>query len=226
MFRFDASNTPRRSFLGRLTGGAAALLAGSTGIAAAAETAGALVAPSDEFLTKLHGQYRQFFDAVEFAEGFPVYYAFNWAKTMKETYKVPNSEVTAVIGLRHKSIAPAFNDMIWSKYKLGQFFKIDDPKTKAPSVRNFLNSEADVLFPGSSVSKQVADGAVVTVCNLATTIFSGIVADAAGIKMKHEDVYKEWAANMLPGTYLVPSGVLAVHRAQKAGNCSYCFAAA
>jgi hypothetical protein len=226
MFRFDASNTPRRSFLGRLTGGAAALLAGSTGIAAAAETAGALVAPSDEFLTKLHGQYRQFFDAVEFAEGFPVYYAFNWAKTMKETYKVPNSEVTAVIGLRHKSIAPAFNDTIWSKYKLGQFFKIDDPKTKAPSVRNFLNNEADVLFPGSSVSKQVADGAVVTVCNLATTIFSGMVADAAGLKMKHEDAYKEWAANMLPGAYLVPSGVLAVHRAQKAGNCSYCFAAA
>jgi hypothetical protein len=91
-----------------------------------------------------------------------------------------------------------------------------------------MNSEApgDVVFPGSSMGKQVADGAVITVCNLATTIFSGLAMTAAGLKMKPEEAYNEWTANLLPGAYLVPSGVLAVHRAQKAGNCSYCFGAA
>jgi hypothetical protein len=229
MFEFDPSppRSPRRSFLGRMAGGAAVLLAGRASVASAESllpTSG--LAVEDEWIAKIHGQYRQFFDAVSFNDGFPEYFAFNWWKTMKDTYKASNADVCPVIGLRHFAIGPAFKDVIWSKYKLGEFFKVNDPKTKAPSVRNFMNSEAagDLMFPGASISEQVKNGAVVTVCNLATTVLSGMVANAAGLKMKPEEAYKEWTANMLPGTYLVPSGVLAVHRAQKAGNCSYCYA--
>jgi hypothetical protein len=180
----------------------------------------------DEWLQKLHGQYRQFFDATSFNDAFPLIFAYNWAVTMRYTYKVASSEVTPVVGLRHMGIAPAFNDAIWKKYKFGEFFKINDPKTRLPATRNFANSAAagDLNFPGAALSELVKNGAVVTVCNLATTILSGMVANAAGLNVKPEDAYKEWAANMLPGTYLVPSGVLAVHRAQKAGNCTYCFA--
>jgi len=210
-----------------MVGGAAVLLAGRASIAGAEPARAASTLPADdEWLKKLHGQYRQFFDAVTFNDGFAEYFAINWVKTMKDTYKVPDSEVCPVIGLRHFAIGPAFNDVIWQKYKLGEFFKINDPKTKAPSTRNFMNSEAagDLMFPGASISEKVKNGAVVTVCNLATTVLSGMVATAAGLKMTPQEAYKEWTANMLPGTYLVPSGVLAVHRAQKAGNCSYCYA--
>jgi intracellular sulfur oxidation DsrE/DsrF family protein len=42
--------------------------------------------------------------------------------------------------------------------------------------------------------------------------------------MTPADAHKEWAANLLPGAYLVPSGVLAVHRAQNPGKCTYCAA--
>ena len=228
MLPFDPSTSPRRSFLGRLAGGAAALVAGGATVAAA-EPPNADWAPlavDDEWLAKLHGQYRQFFDATSYNDGFPMYYAFNWAKTMKDTYKASNADVCVVIGLRHMGIGPAFKDTIWQKYKFGEFFKINDPKTKALSLRNFMNSEAtgDLMFAGSSVGEQVKNGAVVTVCNLATTVLSGMAAKAAGLTVKPEDAYKEWAANLLPGCYLVPSGVLAVHRAQKAGNCSYCYA--
>jgi hypothetical protein len=229
MFGFDSSASPRRSFLGRLAGGAAALLAGGSAAAAAEPRmfGSALeLADDDEWLKKLHGQYRQYFDATEYDNGFPLYYAFNWGKTMKETYKLSNSEVCAVIGLRHFAIGPAFNDALWQKYKLGEFFKINDPQTKTASMRNFLNSEAkgDLMFAGSSIAEQVKNGAVVTVCNLATTILSGMTAQAAGLTIKPEEAYAEWKAALLPGTYLVPSGVLAVHRAQKVGNCTYCFA--
>jgi hypothetical protein len=227
MFDIDSSSAPRRSFLGRLAGGAAALLAGGVSVAAAApRIAAEPFALEDEWLQKLHGQYRQFFDATSFNDAFPLIFAYNWAVTMRYTYKVQNPEVTPVVGLRHQGIAPAFNDAIWKKYKLGEFFKITDPKTKLPATRNFANSAAagDLHFPGAAVSELVKNGAVVTVCNLATTIMSGMAATAAGLNMKSEDAYKEWTANMLPGTYLVPSGVLAVHRAQKVGNCSYCFA--
>lgn len=219
---------PRRSFLGQLAGGAAAVLAGA-GAAAAAPVLGddgTFAQADEEWLKKVHGTYRQYFDATEFNGGFPEYYAFNWAKTMKDTYKVGNAEVCAVIGLRHMGIGPAFKDSLWAKYKLGAFFKVDDPKSKMASVRNFMNSEAqgDIMFPGSSIAAQVQNGAVVTVCNLATTILSGMAATAAGLTIKPEDAYAEWKAALLPGCYLVPSGVLAVHRAQKAGNCTYCYA--
>jgi len=226
MFSFDSA-TPRRSFLGRLAGSAAVLLAGGPAVAAAATRSGeSLATLDDEWLAKLHGQYRQFFDATDFNDGFPVYYAYNWWKTMKDTYKASNADITAVIGLRHFGIAPGFNDNIWKKYKLGEFFKINDPKTKAPSVRNFMNSEAqgDLMFAGASIAEQVKNGAVVTVCNLATTIISQKAAEAAGLKMTPADAHKEWAANLLPGAYLVPSGVLAVHRAQNPGKCTYCAA--
>jgi hypothetical protein len=222
----DPSLSPRRSFLGRLAGGAAALLAGSSGLAVAAtpRRGSTLLAVEDEWLSKLRGTHRQFFDATEFNNGFPQYYAFNWWQTMKDTYKLQNSDITAVIGLRHFGIGPAFKDNIWQKYKLGEFFKVNDPKSKAPSVRNFMNSEAqgDIMFPGSSIDRQVANGAVVTVCNLATLVVSDFAAKAAGLNMKAADAYEEWKANMVAGTYLVPSGVLAVNRAQAVGKCTYC----
>ena len=67
----------------------------------------------------------------------------------------------------------------------------------------------------------LAKGALFGVCNVAITIYSGVVAktmslDAAAVK-------QDWIANLLPGVQVVPSGVLAVSRAQEKG-CGYCFA--
>ena len=224
---------PRRQFLGQVAAGSAALLASASSIACAApapagdqKPADAAASPADaEWLGKLHGSYRQLFDITEWNSGFPLAYAFNWAKSVRETYNVGNDDVCAAIGLRHMGIGPAFSDAIWAKYKLGEFFKINDPKTKAPSVRNFayLETEGDMQFPGSSIGKQLEAGAVVSVCNLATTVLSGFTAQAAGLKISAADAYAEWKAALQPGCHLVPTGVLAVHRFQNPGKCTYCY---
>ncbi|MFN8582247.1 MAG: hypothetical protein U0163_14895 [Gemmatimonadaceae bacterium] len=214
---------PRRGFLARVSAAIAAAAAGSAAFSRPAGAASPVVA-DDKWLQALHGDHRQYFDAVAIASGFPLVYAMTWANTMKATYNLTNDQVCAVIGLRHFGIGPAFNDEIWAKYKLGAFFKVEDPKTKAPSTRNIFNSTApgDLRFPGSDVGTQVKNGAVVVVCNVATTVLSGIVAQAAGLSMTPADAYKEWSAGLLPGAMLVPSGVLAVHRAQAVGKCTYC----
>ncbi|MFN8572941.1 MAG: hypothetical protein U0132_12910 [Gemmatimonadaceae bacterium] len=216
---------PRRGFLARLTGAIAAVAAGSATTPRSAFAESPVVA-DDRWLQAIHGDHRQYFDAVSVAGGFPLVYALSWANTMKATYNLTNDQLCAVIGLRHMGIAPAFNDAIWEKYKLGQFFKVDDPKTKQPSTRNIFNSTApgDLRFPGSDVGSQMKNGAVVVACNLATTVLSGIAANAAGLSMAPEAAYKEWAAGLVPGVMLVPSGVLAVHRAQAVGKCTYCAA--
>lgn len=227
------SEPRRREFLGHLAAGGAVLLAGSSiacaessaDVPAAAAAAGA-AQEGEEWLTKLHGQYRQYFDATHWNDGAGPLYAANWASSMKETFGVGNNDVCAVIGFRHFAIAPAFPDAIWQKYQLGKFFSINDPKTKRPSVRNFAYNatEGDFPLPGIGLSDQIANGAVVVVCNLATTVLSGMAAQAAGLQMSASEAYEEWKAALMPGCYLAPTGVLAVHRAQSAGNCTYCFA--
>ena len=220
----------RREFLGRMAAGSAALLVTGAGVACAApppQTADAgMLAGDGEWLSKLHGTHRQYFDVTSWNDGFGQLYALNWTKTMKETYGVGNDDLCAVVGLRHFGIAPAFSDSIWEKYKLGEFFKINDPKTKQPSVRNFAyhETEGDFMFPDAGLGRLIPDGAVVTVCNLATTAVSGMSAGAAGLSMTPEAAYEEWTANLLPGCYVAPSGVLAVSRAQTAGQCTYCYA--
>jgi hypothetical protein len=226
----ESSPSERREFLGRVAVGSAGLLvAGAASACAAAPpqatTAGTL--PGDgEWLSKLHGAHRQYFDVVSWNGGFGQIYALNWSKTMKEAYGLTDSDLTPVIGLRHFGIAPAFNDMIWEKYKLGAFFTINDPKTKQPSVRNFAYDETDgdFMLPGAGLAKQIPTGTVVTVCNLATTALSGMTASAAGLSITPAEAYEEWKANLKPGCYLAPSGVLAVNRAQEVGGCTYCFA--
>ena len=132
-------------------------------------------------------------------------------------------DITAVIGLRHFSIPLAFNNDVWAKYKLGEFFKITDSATKAPAVRNpyAYAKEGELMFPGMALEKLQARGAVVTVCNVALTVLSGVTAQAAGLPK--DTAMQDWLLGMFPGVFVVPSGVLAVNRAQKKG-CTYCYA--
>jgi hypothetical protein len=225
----ESTLSERREFLGRVAAGSATLLLAGTATACAATpqatTAGTL--PGDgEWLSRLHGAHRQYFDVTSWNEGFGQLYALNWTKTMKEAYGLADDQVCPVIGLRHFGIAPAYSDMIWEKYKLGAFFTINDPKTNVASVRNFAydETEGDFMFPGASLGNQIPTGAIVTVCNLATTALSGMTASAAGLSITPAEAYEEWAANLKPGCYMAPSGVLAVNRAQAVGGCSYCYA--
>ena len=218
--------SPRREFLGQLTAGALGL----TGVGIGATDALALpssqgVDTADAWVNKLKGKHRQYFDAITVDGGFSLGYAMNWLDTMKSTYKVSDSDLSAVVGWRHFSIPLAYKDEVWAKYKLGEFAKITDPVTKQPATRNiFYNSKAgDIIFPGMAIEKLQARGVTFVVCNVAHTVLSGMMGKGQG--MTAEAAAAEWAAGLLPGMILVPSGVLAVNVAQQKGKCTYCNAA-
>jgi hypothetical protein len=227
------ADTPRRSFLARL--GALMAVGATTGRVAQAqppevETDEELAAilpfqGEEKWLTSLHGSRRQVFDAVSINEGFGLRFTNTWIRTMRDAYQLPAEDVSALIVMRHGGIAPAFNDAVWEKYKLGALFNVQDPKTSAPALRNLYNStaEGDWSLPSAAVSRLVEAGTVVAVCNVATQVYAGRAARAAGLTISGQDAYREWAAGLLPGCHLAPSGVLAVHRAQAAGNCTYCY---
>jgi len=219
------SSTHRRGFLGRLGAGTLAMM-GIAAIDPHTLEAEAMLSPGmgvDDWLNGITGTYRQFFDAVSVNEGFPFSFAMTFMNTIGETYKVPDKDITAVVGLRHFAIPLAFNDSIWAKYKLGEMLKINDPVTKAPALRNpyAYAKEGELLFPGMAFEKIQARGAMFTVCNVALTVLSGLAAPQAGLSK--EAAKADWLAGMFKGVNVVPSGVFAVNRAQKKG-CTYCFA--
>lgn len=223
------SNNPsdRRAFLTTLAAGSAAVAAGALAlphVAKASPAEGVDGANVDEaWLAKLTGKHKQFFDAVSVNDGFPMGFAMNFLNMYNDAYKIPDANLSAVVGLRHFSIPLGFTDDIWKRYKLGEFTKVMDPATKAPATRNiyYKAHDGELMMSGMAIDKLQARGVGFTVCNMALTILSGLMASNAGVTA--DVAKKEWTAALIPGMALVPAGVIAVNRAQEKG-CAYCFA--
>ena len=229
MLDLNSLTTHRRGFLGRLAAGAAALGLGGlvAPIEAAAERRVAPRAPAnpefEAWLNKIMGKHKMVYDVPEPNDGF----AFAWARvflnTTNETYGTTDADNKVVIVLRHSGIPYAMESAMWSKYKLGEAFKITDPATKAPAVRHPLLhlKPGDVPIPGMGTDELLAKGVLIGVCNVALTFNSMRLAKDMG--MQADAIRKDWVANLIPGVLVVPSGVIAINRAQEKG-CAYCFA--
>jgi len=219
--------THRRGFLGRLAAGAAALgLGGVVSPLRAAQPRSQEVSANPEFeawLNKITGKHKMIFDVPEPNKGF----AFAWARvflnTTNEAYGTTDAENSVVVVLRHSGIPFAMKDSMWAKYPFGEVFKITDPKTQAPAVRNPVANMQPGDFPigGVGIDELLAKGALVGVCSIALTLNAGMIAKKLGTD--GAAVKQEWVASLFPGVQLVPSGVIAVNRAQEKG-CAYCFA--
>ena len=200
--------TPRRSFFG-----IAAMSA--LGLFGLTSTARAQPAPSDgpDWPGTLKGRHRQLFDIYGINEGFPLGFVNN--------FLTPNESATAVMIFRHQGLPYALNSMIWAKYKVGETFKIIDPETKGPAVKNpWFEPKPGVLGnPQTALDRLAAKGAVMGACGVALRGQSGRLAPNAGVTA--EEALKEFTANLIPGITVLPSGTWGVNRAQEAG-CTYC----
>lgn len=212
---------PRRAFLGGLAAATVAATAAPERLVAAVP---ATQGDADAWLKKITGEHRQFFDATAVEGGAALTYAMAWLNTMGATYKLTDQKLTAVVGMRHLAIPMAFTDAIWAKYKLGEVVGVNDPATNKPATRNiFFHPKAgDMMFAEASIDTLLPRGVVITVCSLATQVLSGMRAEVAGVSK--EAALAEWKAGVIPGANFVPSGVLAVNRAQSVAHCTYCAA--
>lgn len=216
--------THRRGFLGSL-----AAVAGAVGLgelvprALAAQPAvrpsGAADPAYEAWLGKITGRHKMVFDAPEPNEGMPVVWPRVWLDTTNANYGTTDAQNSAVVILRHGAIAYTLQDAMWAKYKLGEFFKINDGT--APATRNMWVKPLPLPLPGTGVEALLAKGVLFGACNVALTVYAGLVAQGMG--MDGAAVKAEWVANLIPGVQVVPSGVLAVSGTQEKG-CVYCFA--
>jgi intracellular sulfur oxidation DsrE/DsrF family protein len=222
-------STNRRKFIGTIASGAAAMsLAGfATPLQSIANDAMPILSPDDPeaWLKKLTGKHKLVFDAAEPNGIFP----FAWPRIFLVTNEMtgtPQKDTNVVVVLRHNAIPYAMNNTVWTKYNLGEVFKITDDKTKATAVRNAFYQPAagDFSVPGLGnvaigINELQTSGVIFCVCNMAMTVYSAAIAQQK--KLSHEDVYNDFKAAVLPGINIVPSGLWAIGRAQEHG-CGYC----
>jgi hypothetical protein len=218
----DSGTEGRRAFLTKLAAGAAAGAAGLSFASMIDPTdawaqARANGAPDGEhWLDGLKGQHRQLVDAYMPNETFPFAFVFSFLAVQP-----PPAQVGTVMVLRHFAMPFALNDAMWAKYKIGENLKFMDSTTKAFAVRNVMYKPKPGSLPieDMAIDKLMAKGTIFGACNIALQFLSAEFAPSA--KVTKEAAAKEWAANLVPGIPLIPSGTWGVNRAQEK-NCTYC----
>jgi intracellular sulfur oxidation DsrE/DsrF family protein len=224
--------TNRRGFLGTLAGSAAAIGIGTLApsldaFAGVKNFNTAVYGDPEEIFKKITGKHRVVFDATQPHEILP----FAWPRVFLMTNEMTgtqNKDCSVMVVFRHSAIGYAMEDKLWAKYNFGEVFQANDPETNKPSTRNPFWKPKPGAFkvPGVGevmigIDQLQASGVIFCVCDVALTVYSAAVAD--GMKMKPEDVKKEWMEGLLPGIHVVPSGVWALGRAQQK-QCAYIFA--
>jgi hypothetical protein len=219
----------RRDFMGMAT----AMAAIGVGAALPASIAAAADGPSTSFtrwLDSIPGKYRQVTDWPNLNHGMGPVYTLSFLNSAQVAYGVPESDLGAVLIIRHDTIPIALEDSVWAKYGLGELLGITDPDTNAPALRNPyylkpgglpVEPEYAHFIADAALKKLIDRGVKVGACDIALSFWSGVVAEK--MELKHNDVKKEWVEAVLPGIQIVPSGTVACNGAIAKG-CSYMFA--
>jgi intracellular sulfur oxidation DsrE/DsrF family protein len=227
------ANTPRRNFLGQLAGAAAVAALSMAGSRAAAAGQPA----PDDWIQEVKGRHRCLFDFPQHKNGMPLLHILNYLNTYTAAYKTTAGQVGAVgtfYGVGGQSSIPlAFNDVIWSKYRLGAYTGLKDADGTA-YTRNVFNRpttrDLHLLMQAidSPMIPALADAipmlGIENLQKMGTTFV--LCANALGIwcleleargKGKAQDIGEELRANLLPGVTIVPAMVIAIDKAQEAG---------
>lgn len=207
---------PRRGFLTRL--GLGVLGALTAGRAAAPGPLGAQAAPAqDAWLEGLTGKHRQIFDASALSGGRPLVQARNFMNAYGEAYGLEDADVNAVIAVHGETVPLVFRDAVWERFSLGERYRMQDPRTKAPARRNvyFPAVPGSAVDADASVEALQARGVVFLLCNNSLKRFTGQLSQA-GFGTP-EAVREELLAGLLPGVVVVPAAVVAMNLAQERG---------
>lgn len=207
-----------------LTGAGTVVTAAAASAVPGAQAPAARFSPArhtqDAWFDTVQGRHRNFIDAST-ARGAAeaMLYANNLFDANKSGYGLTDADVAIVICLRHFATAFAFTDAVWAKYgkAMSAMLEFTDPKSKQAPTTNLLNStEYGLMLPnlGNTIAAVTKRGVQFAVCDAAMHFVSGQLAGTGG---SADAIYKDLSTNLIPGSHIVPAGVVAVNRAQEHG---------
>lgn len=223
----QSSSSDRREFLGHLA--ASAIVLAGTACAAPISAAQTAAAPSgtaptgkwdDSWFGRLTAKHKAVFDSPQIDQDSTLgpLHASRYIDGVTQALGAKMNEIQTVIVIRHRAIPFAFNDAMWEKYPIGEVYKVKSGEnwaTKNPLANPRGNRTPSPDRPQSNLAWFANNGHILLGCDLATQGLAQGIAEKTKLPMQTilDDVRK----NTVPGMFLQPNGVYAVHRAQEAG---------
>ncbi len=148
-----------------------------------------------------------------------------WGLIWSNVYYMTNNQTGTTPGnlgvlnvFRHHGMVFGLNDATIKKYKLGEFFGLNDPITNSPITRNPYYIPEDGVFPlpGLDGIKALAEkGAMFCICDMARRVYAQFVGQKVGAKT--EEVYDDFVKGTLAEVKAAPSGVWVLGRLAENG---------
>ena len=177
--------------------------------------------PSDQWdmtwLDQFKGKHKQVFDYGTFdlaADGRPLRFVRNYLDAYRDVYSLEHPDVDTAVGISRAGFPINASDAIWQKYRLGERWKVQDPSTKQPAVRNVF---LDGASGGADISVKAlqAKGTLFWQCNVA---LGGVAQELAqATQTPVQEVRAELIAGLNPGVRLVAAHMLALGVVQERG---------
>ncbi len=149
---------------------------------------------------------------------------------------VPADQIQIVCALNGPANLLNYTDSVWQKYRIGEWLKIDDPKTGQPAVRNiFYPSKAgtpahytsedpsseDSAYQDFSIQSLQARGVRFLSCHSSTEEAARALIKQNSLTGQPEEIVKDIHAHALPGVIIVPALSAAIALLQCDGHYSY-----
>jgi hypothetical protein len=212
-----AHDQTRRRFLETL-GGTGALLLADPSMLSAAPTASPAPEWNLGWVDRVRrAKHRALFDAP--GKAIVLDLATRYLDNVQTVYgALPEGDVVAVLNIRTTATSLGLSDAMWQKYPIGEDTKTTDPSTTAPAKRNLdwrPTPPPGTIVGNAGIEKLQQRGAIVIVCDFALGHLSARLAKAVGATT--DAVHDDLRANLVPGGFLVPSGIFGAAQAQNAG---------
>jgi hypothetical protein len=201
----------RRTFMSVVTSLASIAAVQTTGEASAQTATGA----SDlGWLDAFRGRHKQVYDYGAFDLSSdplpPLRFPRNYLNSARDTYRLESPEVNTIVGVSMPAFPLNASDGLWTKYGLGERFKLIDPTTKQPAVRNIYLDGGEF-----SIKALQARGTMFWQCQYALDFWVQRFAESTGRPVA--EVRADLTGGLNPGVRIVPSHMLALGVAQDHG---------
>jgi hypothetical protein len=166
------------------------------------------------FFDRMTGKHKQVFDLSDLDIGLVV--MKNWLDAWESVYGLKHPDVNAIGGIAGKGFPINAGDGLYAKYPIGELWKVNDPATGKPALRNpFLAGDGRGAMAGAGVRPLQARGAAFWMCNNALNNVAGRIANA--IQRPQAEIYQEVRAGLNPGVIVVPAHTMLLGIAQEKG---------
>jgi hypothetical protein len=189
-----------------------------------------------EKLTHSPRRMKQVVHAFDINEGRFLRNAKNSINGLRFGMGIPDDQIQIICALNGPANMLNYSDYVWEKYRVGEWAKVEDPKTGKPALRNTYYpssagvqphyksddpSSPDSSYQDTSIQAMQARGVRFISCHTATEEQARVFIKRNNLTVSPEDVTKDMVAHVLPGVLVVPALAAILAYLQSEGHYSY-----